>query len=148
MYTHFFSFQPSYIKRGVLVSLFLRAFRICDPEFLSEEIDFLKSTFSKLGYPIYFIDSALSFARRRFHNPLAHNPRPPLTLSLPYVPSLVPLKRHCLSKGISLVFTSSNSLKNTLVKTSPFYLILKSPVFIQFLVLIVIKFMLVRREDR
>ena len=41
-YIHFFSFHSHEIKMSVIVGLFLRALRICDPHKLDEKINFIK----------------------------------------------------------------------------------------------------------
>ena len=63
MFLHFFSYQPEHIKRGVLLSQLLRAYRLCDPQFLATELKYLNVTFSRLGYPDHLIQSAHAAAR-------------------------------------------------------------------------------------
>ena len=38
-------------KRGIVIGFFLRAFRICSPEYLSDEINHIVSKFTQLKYP-------------------------------------------------------------------------------------------------
>ncbi|XP_037783466.1 uncharacterized protein LOC119579618, partial [Penaeus monodon] len=85
MYIHFLSYHPLHVKRGVATSLFLRALRICDPQYLDGEIVFLRRSFSKLGYLGHVLDAALSRARRTFFHdsPPKETPHLPV-LSLPY----------------------------------------------------------------
>ena len=51
------------IKSGILIGFFLRALRICTPEHLPHEEDFICSTFKSLNYPYHFIRRA----RRKAH---------------------------------------------------------------------------------
>ena len=66
-YIHFFSFHNHEVKMGVMVGLFLRALRICDPHKLDEEINFIRNSFMELAYPTWFIKRAISKARQIFH---------------------------------------------------------------------------------
>ncbi|XP_037776809.1 uncharacterized protein LOC119573778, partial [Penaeus monodon] len=82
MYIHFFSYHLLHVKRGVATSLFLR---ICDPQYLDGEIDLMRRSFSKLGYPRHVLDAALSRARRTFYHDSSPKETPHLpVLSLPY----------------------------------------------------------------
>ena len=67
MFLHYFSYQHEHIKRGVLLSQLLRAYRLCDPQFLATELKYLNVTFSRLGYPDHLIQSAHAAARSRFY---------------------------------------------------------------------------------
>ena len=50
-YLHYFSYASEKIKLGLAQSLFLRALRICSPEFLDNEISHVKNALNKLAYP-------------------------------------------------------------------------------------------------
>ena len=65
LHLHSFSNHQKQVKRSVLFSLFLRAYRICDQMYLLEEINFLYDTFTKLGYSNYFIDKVHEDVRRK-----------------------------------------------------------------------------------
>ena len=67
-YLHYFSWQPDHVKRSGLFSLFLRAHRICDSTNLKKEIDYLFSSFKKIGYPTFFIREVLSDVRRKYYH--------------------------------------------------------------------------------
>ncbi|XP_063592242.1 uncharacterized protein LOC134769443, partial [Penaeus indicus] len=120
MYIHFFSYHPLHVKRGVATSLFLRALRICDPQYLDGEIDFLRRSFSKLGYPRHVLDAALSRARRTFYHESSPKETPHLpTLSLPYTEEIHSLRRPLHTLNCRLVFRQVNTLRRNLVHTSP-----------------------------
>ena len=55
MYLHSFSFHSISVKLGAINSIFIRANKICDPQFLEAEIEFIFYGFLKLGYPRNFI---------------------------------------------------------------------------------------------
>ena len=120
MYIHFFSYHLLHVKRGVATSLFLRALRICDPQYLDGEIDFLRRSFSKLGYPRHVLDAALSRARRTFYSDSPPNETPHLpVLSLPYTDEIYSLRRPLQSLNCRLAFHQVNTLRRNLVHTCP-----------------------------
>ena len=51
-YVHYYSSHPDQVKRSVFSSMFLRAFRICSPEFFDDEIKLIYDT-GKLIYGIH-----------------------------------------------------------------------------------------------
>ena len=120
MYIHFFSYHPLHVKRGVASSLFLRALRICDPQYLDEEIKFLRLSFMKLGYPSHFLDAALSRARRTFYqvSPPRETPQLPV-LSLSYTEEVYSLRRPLHPLNCRLSFRQVNTIRHNLVRTSP-----------------------------
>ena len=59
-YLHFFAYTSTTIKIGLVVSLFLRALRVCSKEYLMNEMNFVKSSLRKLAYSErYFEHSSL-----------------------------------------------------------------------------------------
>ena len=55
-YLHAYSYQPLTQKSTVIRSMYLRAYRFCDTQFLTDEEDHIKQSFLKLGYTNKFID--------------------------------------------------------------------------------------------
>ena len=51
----FHSFVPVSYKRSLVRSLHIRAIRLCSPEYLNAEFDFLFETLRRNAYPAYFI---------------------------------------------------------------------------------------------
>ena len=51
-YLHFFSHHSDKIKYSVASGLFLRALRICSPQYLDTELELICSQILKLGYPV------------------------------------------------------------------------------------------------
>ena len=58
---------------GVISNLFLRAYKICDPEKLDSETDYIRAIFVKLGYNASFINKALNKAKKRFYGEANRN---------------------------------------------------------------------------
>ena len=54
-YVHYLSGHSERVKSGIVIGFFLRAFRICSDDFLTEEIRHIFDTFEKLQYPKGFI---------------------------------------------------------------------------------------------
>ena len=57
-FVHCFSRLSDQIKLSVLSSMFLRNYRLSDPEFTDKETSYIYDKFSKLGYPRRLIDEA------------------------------------------------------------------------------------------
>nr|XP_027215783.1 uncharacterized protein LOC113808555 [Penaeus vannamei] len=94
IYIHF-SYHPLHVKRGNATSPFLHALRICDPQYLGGEINFLRRSFSKLGYPRHVHDVALYRVQRTFYDSSRkETPHLPV-LSLPYTEEIYSLCRLC-----------------------------------------------------
>ena len=86
-YIHFYS-KYSY-KTGILIVFFLRTLRICSPNFLNEEFEHIKNSFSKLQYPKSFIhhtkSKATNIHKRTSYNKNKNN-KPSSNIN--------PIKRH------------------------------------------------------
>lgn len=53
-------------KSGVVICFFLKELRICDNEFLDDEIAYIKDTFRKLLYPLDVLKSVKNKAKMMF----------------------------------------------------------------------------------
>lgn len=63
-FVHYFSGHDVGTKSGTVIGFFLRALRICDVEFLQEEINNVFDSFIRLYYPRGFITRCLEKARK------------------------------------------------------------------------------------
>ena len=54
-YVHFYSAHADRVKIGIVIGFFLRALRICDDDYLQEEIQHIYETFERLKYPKGFL---------------------------------------------------------------------------------------------
>ena len=82
---HFFSWHPASVKRAVVTSMFLRAFHICSPRFLEGELEFIKNSFKRIAYPPYFLEDALTKARKSYFGPPLRKLKAPMvTNTCPY----------------------------------------------------------------
>ena len=63
---HYFSFHDKCTKKGVILGLFLRGYRICDKDSLQNEVSEICRIFTDLRYPEWFIHDAHMSARRAF----------------------------------------------------------------------------------
>ena len=55
---HYYSHHNNKIKSGIIIGFFLRALRICSPQHLQEELNYITDTFTNLQYPYHFIRRA------------------------------------------------------------------------------------------
>ena len=67
-YIHAFSNHSNKVKQGVIFSIFLRAYKICDNEFIDNRITHIKRVFSKHGYRANFINRAHSKAKKKYYS--------------------------------------------------------------------------------
>ena len=66
-YIHAFSNHSITTKLGVMSNLFLRAYNICDNEFVEDEINYLRNVFIRHGYHSEFINKAHRKARKTYY---------------------------------------------------------------------------------
>ena len=114
-YIHFFSFHSPQIKSNIIINFVIRAYRICDPQYLDDEMSHIRRLFSRLCYPQHFIEKAISKAKRKIYNPSLPNTRIGNNkfLSVPYHPKLEEIKRklYTSSNGqTALVFNYNNTI--------------------------------------
>ena len=69
---HFYSHHNTKVKRGVLIGFYLRANRICSPEFLADEYNYIDTIFKQLKYPNFLLNQA----KTRTKNILSRNETP------------------------------------------------------------------------
>ena len=105
--------------------MFIRALRICDPQYLEAEFDHVHRAFLKLGYPPYFLKQCLRKANRRYYHPNNRNVIPVSNyITIPFSPQLNSAQQVIsnvnknLDNGsnISLAFKYNNTLRTRLVK--------------------------------
>ena len=119
-YIHFYSDHCKQIKMSTFTSMFLRAYRVCSPEFLDAEMDNIFKISEKLKYPKHFIDCALQKAKKTFYSVATRKDFDSQNLLvLPYSNTLLNVPRFCKFFNINVVFRFSNTLKNILIKNSP-----------------------------
>ena len=100
--------------------MFLRAYRVCSPEFFQNEIDKIFEISRNLKYPQYFVQNALQKAKKTFYSLSTNVPYDNKNvLVLPYSNSVNNVTKFCKDFNINVVFRFSNTLKNFLIKNSP-----------------------------
>ena len=129
-YLHAYSYQPTSQKSTVIRSLYLRAYRYCDKQFLKEEEQHIQQGFLKLGYTDKFIESCRTSAYKGRVNELkkecllalqelpfarasvtSREKREPLaTITLPYHPSMDKLKKRLNEMDIRLAYNTNSTL--------------------------------------
>src|ERR1700755_2140036 len=91
-------------------SMFLRAYRLCSPQYLEDELTLLKCNFKKLGYKENFISDAMFKARKRFYN---YNTRSNFsTDNILKLPTSLNLNiKSLLPKNINIIYGNNNNIK-------------------------------------
>ena len=120
-YIHFYSFHSDNIKSNVIVNFVTRAYRICDPQYLEQELIHINRTFKKLCYPEFFIQKAFSRAKRQIYNPVnkENNENRQKFISIPFHPNIVPVQKKInsfMKEDLNLVFKFENTIRKNLVR--------------------------------
>ena len=123
-FIHFYSGHSDVVKRSTFITMFLRALRIVSPEFFNNEINNIYSIGKNLKYPYEFLSDCFSRAKRS-HNKSINGrvpPREKLTnvIIVPYSDRLNGIRPILKKLQINLVFSFKNTIKNILIKNSPY----------------------------
>ena len=124
-YLHYYSAHPKHVKKSVLFSLLLRAYRLSSTMFRPKEIEKIFYDFGRLGYPVYLMNEVHSKVKAKY---FAAQQGPDTTLtretrnhvSLPFnnfTKSVIQpvLKYH----NVEVHYNASNTIKSKLVKNKP-----------------------------
>ena len=119
-FIHYFSNQSQNVKESVFISMYLRALRVCSPQFFDNEIKIINDIGISLKYPEYFLKICFNKAKKSFYKLTPkYNFRKENILSLDYNKNLNDIKPLLNKLGINLIFTNNNTFKNILIKNSP-----------------------------
>jgi hypothetical protein len=117
-YLDFSSNHPMKTKAGIVKCLANRARNICNDARLQQELDHLKTTFQKNGYPAKFTEKAMHANKQPRGE--TQKPKPKKTVSLPYIPGISEkLGRICSNYNIRAVYNSKETLGKSLRKVKP-----------------------------
>ena len=113
---------PKSIKDGVFKGFLSRAYSICSPQYIQEEIDFLKNVFIENGYDEAHLNNITSsYVPPSQRQPIAEvsedegNNELPLHASLPWVPGVSEkLRKEFKKANIKTTFKSTSNLKDIL----------------------------------
>ena len=118
-FVHYYSNHHQNVKFSVFSGMFLRALRVCSPQFIDAEIKTIYDIALKLKYPRTFIDVAWKRARKTFYSTndklefSKHN-----ILKLPYDERFLDIPRILKLFNINVVFSNIN-VKSLVIKNSP-----------------------------
>ena len=119
-YVHYYSSHPNKVKLSVFSSMFLRALRICSPEFMDEEVSKIYNIAFNLKYPKSTIDKSFSLAKRSFYNNEIKVPYSCKNLLvLPFNEKFNNITTLLGNLNINVAFKNNNTLKTKLIKNSP-----------------------------
>ena len=75
LFSKYFSFSPKQNKENLIYTLTYRAYKICsDFLLLHEQLQFLKDTLQRNGYPLKFIEKCIGKMLSKLHKPLHFEP--------------------------------------------------------------------------
>ena len=119
-YVHFYSAHNEKVKKSIFSSMFLRAFRVCSPEFIDNEINNIKCTGKKLKYPERIIECALKSAKKSFYRIQEREPyNNKNLLVLPYTENMKDAAHLLKTLNINTAFKNDSTVKTKLIKNSP-----------------------------
>ena len=112
-YIHAFSHHSNSTKIGTMTNIFLRAYQICSPEFLNDEINYINEVFKSLAFNEIFIHKAHMAARTSFYRAsnVVVNRDFSKVLVLPPIKDSNLLKQVTKDLNIPIVNKSTNTLK-------------------------------------
>ena len=114
LYIHAFSGHSNNIKEGAINNIFQRAYKVCDPQYLDEEINFINTTFINLGYGKNFVERAHFKARQSYYKSVFKEKiKYENTLVIPPECEKVNISQF-VPKNVRLVYSSSNTTKKYL----------------------------------
>ena len=127
-YVHFYSNHHINVKKSVFISMFLRAFKICDADFIENELECLKNIGIKLRYPTEILETCLKTAKTKYNaqnitnvdntesNSEINNSLK--TIVLPYNEKLVDVCKPLRALGVRVAF-SYVTVKNRIISHKP-----------------------------
>ncbi len=121
-YVHFFSNHHSNLKTSVFISMYLRAYRVSDTEYLEEELNFIKKISENLKYPSSFINQCHATAKRRFHQSkvnIKEHTKDTITIILPFHKILLYVIPLLKKLNVRVIFKYENAIGKSLKKNSP-----------------------------
>ena len=119
-YVHFYSSHNDRVKQSVFSSMFLRAYRICSPEYLDDEINKIYEISTNLKYPKLFIDKCLRTARKTFYSTTDKQPyNNKNMLVLPYNENFKHLPHILKPLDVNVAFRNKNTIKHKIIKNCP-----------------------------
>ncbi|MEO0688224.1 MAG: GIY-YIG nuclease family protein, partial [Cyanobacteria bacterium J06649_11] len=117
-YIHFYSYHDIEVKLGVACNLFLRALRICSPEYLEEEINIIREQLGSIKYTEYILEKALNKAKRIFYVPCTENKNSfENKIKLPYLDTIKQVTKP-LGKDNPFIFSYPNTLGSKVINVN------------------------------
>ncbi|XP_076029167.1 uncharacterized protein LOC143018013 [Oratosquilla oratoria] len=118
-YIHYYSSHPDGVKVSVFASMYLRALRICSPEYIDDEIGCIYDIGTKLQYPTHVLDKAYNRAKRTFYNLRSTQTfNMNNLLILPYQENLQNIPNMLRKFNINVVFNNKNTVRQLLINNS------------------------------
>ena len=118
-YVHFLSAHPEKTKSGIVIGFFLRALRICDSEFLTEEQDHIMEKFLQLGYPKGLLLSWKRKALKIHERPKEERDTAKvIRITVPNSKTAQDIQRHINCQDLQLAISSGKKIKDLVRKPS------------------------------
>ena len=119
-YIHFYSSHSDKVKLSVFSSMFLRALRICSPQFIDDEFRMIFDIGSRLKYPRPFLDKSLNLAKRTYYKTESGSSfELKNLLVLPFSDKFTQVPELLKIFNVNVAFSNSGTIKDILIKNSP-----------------------------
>ena len=100
--------------------MYLRAYKVTDPQFLDSELSNIKDIGEKLKYPRNILEKCHAVARTKYFNVLPKLPTErQSTLVLPFNEKFLDILSPLKKLGINVAFSYNNTVKNQLLRNRP-----------------------------
>lgn len=120
-YVHFYSNHHINVKKSVFISMFLRAYKIVDPEFFDEEIKIIMDIGKKLQYPPKVLSQCHETAKKKHYvnaQTIEQNTANK-TIVLPFHENFLDIVPTLKKLDVKVAFSYDNTIKSRLIKNSP-----------------------------
>ena len=115
-YVHFYSAHGERVKSGIVIGFFLRALRVCDDEYLPEEIQHIYSTFSGLKYPRGFLikqkKKAEEIMKRKQNEAANRKAKPDKLITIPFSKQAGVISTKLAEIGVRVVQNSGKTIRD------------------------------------
>ncbi|XP_043197909.1 uncharacterized protein LOC122368238 [Amphibalanus amphitrite] len=110
-YVHFYSGHSEKVKSGIVIGFFLRAFRVCDDEYLQDEIEHIYSSFMRLKYPKGFLIKQKETAKKiRNRSQREARPKSKRWITIPNSKEANEISRTLQKGGVNVAISSGKKI--------------------------------------
>ena len=118
-FVHFFSGHSQRVKTGTAIGFYLRAFRICSPEHLGNELKYIMKSFMRLGYPESLMLKLEEKARLIRDRSMSEKPEKTRMVILPSTPAMSHVESTLMRQGLTVAHPTGRTIKDLVNVSKP-----------------------------